>query len=364
MKILHCIPNMCGGGAERQLTYLAKELTSKGLKIYVVLGGNGQNTQRLVQSGATIHRLSAKNNHDPRLLYQLVKIINYVKPDIIQTWLTQMDILGVIAARICRIPVILTERSSAEMYPFSIKNAIRKYCGRFTSAIISNAACGNEYWQQHVPGRTAIYIVRNGIPFNEIDSAVKFCPTEVAASFDFTIVAVGRLISSKNFNLLIEALPIVRKHFNAALLFCGAGSEKSKYQQLARTLGVDNAFYQLGFREDVWNILKSSALLISPSSYEGHPNAVLEAMACNCPVVVSDIPAHREFLDERSALFIKSMKAQSIAEAIITVLSNAKESRERVRRARQIADQYAVSRLGEEFLKIYLTVISKESGRH
>ncbi len=54
----------------------------------------------------------------------------------------------------------------------------------------------------------------------------------------------------------------------------------------------------------VWALMKKASVFVSLSAYEGCPNTVMEAMACGCPIIVSDIPEHREILDEQSALFV------------------------------------------------------------
>ena len=61
----------------------------------------------------------------------------------------------------------------------------------------------------------------------------------------------------------------------------------------------------------MWPLLKRADFLVSTSLFEGEPNAVLEAMECGCPLVVSDIPAHRELLGE-DALYAAPGEAGAI----------------------------------------------------
>ena len=60
MTVLHCIPSMEGGGAERQLTYLAAGLRRLGLDVHVAAGARGPNWERLLASGVTVHELQPR----------------------------------------------------------------------------------------------------------------------------------------------------------------------------------------------------------------------------------------------------------------------------------------------------------------
>ena len=119
MRILHLLPNLSGGGAERQFSYLAPELARMGHDVHLAYSKEGPDKPEL--PGVVLHQLKLRSNYDPYLLLQLVRLIRRIKPDIIHTWILQMDILGGIAARLNRIPWIFREPNSALAYSMTWK---------------------------------------------------------------------------------------------------------------------------------------------------------------------------------------------------------------------------------------------------
>ena len=93
-----------------------------------------------------------------------------MKPDIIQTWLLQMEVLGGVAAIISHMPWIFSERSSAGAYPLTIKKLARQRLALWSTAIISTSAAGDHYWQTRVGGGVRRHTVHNGIPLAEIEA--------------------------------------------------------------------------------------------------------------------------------------------------------------------------------------------------
>ena len=135
---------MAGGGAERQVTYLARELGRLGWDAHVAVVRRGPNWRRLEASGAVVHELQARGSYDPRLLGQLRRLVQAVKPDLIQTWLLQMEVLAGWTALSSRTPWIFSERSSAGAYPPTVKNVLRRHMAGRADAIVSNSAAGDE----------------------------------------------------------------------------------------------------------------------------------------------------------------------------------------------------------------------------
>jgi glycosyltransferase involved in cell wall biosynthesis len=77
-----------------------------------------------------------------------------------------------------------------------------------------------------------------------------------------------------------------------------------------------------GYVDNLWELMKRANAFVSLSRCEGCPNVVLEAMACECPLIVSDIPAHREMLAEKEALFVKLDDPEAAARAILSTLTD------------------------------------------
>ena len=119
MRILHLIPTLHGGGAERQLVYLAAGLRALGCDVHVGLQQGGTNLARLEAAQATVHQLNTRGNYDPRILPAIVRLIRRVRPDVVQTWLMQMDVAGGAAALLTGTPWIVSERSSGPRTPVS-----------------------------------------------------------------------------------------------------------------------------------------------------------------------------------------------------------------------------------------------------
>jgi GalNAc-alpha-(1->4)-GalNAc-alpha-(1->3)-diNAcBac-PP-undecaprenol alpha-1,4-N-acetyl-D-galactosaminyltransferase len=339
VRILQCIPSMAGGGAERQLAYLCGELQTLGHDVHVAIGSPGVNFARLASSGARVHHIGSGSNHDVRLLYRLIRVIQRVKPDLVHTWLTQMDIMGGLAARITGVPWVCSERCGPAAYPTNVKNRLRRRLGRHASAVIANSEVGEAFWRDILPTATPRFMIPNGVPLDEIAATP---PIAIAGGQDVALLLfAGRLADQKNPNAVIEALTRLAPDPAWSALLFGEGPLGSRIDSDIDRAGLAGRIHRLGFTPNLWGWMKRATVFISPSLFEGHPNTVLEAMAAGCPLIVSDIPEHRSFLDSTMAELVDPMQPALLASAIERVLSGAVERRVRAARARAVAARFS-----------------------
>jgi glycosyltransferase involved in cell wall biosynthesis len=124
---------------------------------------------------------------------------------------------------------------------------------------------------------------------------------------------------------------------------------------LKHELGLDFDVHFTGHlpAASIWAIMKKSAALVSPSAYEGCPNTVMEAMACGCPLVISDIPSHREMVDEKCALFVERSNVGQTAGAIIQVIDDAESSKKRALLAKQKTLLWSIAEMARNYERVY-----------
>ena len=364
IRILHLLPQLSRGGAERQFSYLAPELVRVGHEVHVAYSSKGPNPPEL--RGVVHHQLTSRSNYDPYLLWQIIRIIRRIRPDIIHTWILQMDILGGIAARLTGVPWIFREPSSSMAYLPTWKNRLRVWVGSGASAIVSNSRGGDEYWKTQLP-YSRRYIVPNGLPVDEIDRVIAALPPGLAKPEAPIVLYVGRLTSdvsaTKNLKAFLEALACVRQQQNVLGILCGEGPQRSELEMLRHKLGLDADVHFTGHLPDtsVWALMKKASVFVSLSAYEGCPNTVMEAMACGCPLVLSDIPAHREILDESCALFVDPSNIQQTADTIVQVLNNVDASKTRAMIAKQKTQEWSIAEMARNYERVYKEVISHHS---
>ena len=346
MKILFCIPTLETGGAERQLEYLAGALRRDGHEVHVACGRGGAHRDALVAAGAIVHDIG-RGAYDPRLVAGLVRLMRQLRPDVVQTCLTQMDVAGGAAALMTRTPWVLREASSAESHPRGWKSALRRMLGRRAAAIVANSRAGDAYWRD--TGASRRRVVPNAVPFVDAESA-----REANA-----VLFAGRLDDAKNAGAVIEALRLVDGDWTAT--FCGDGPLRAHLERRTRELALGERIRFAGTVADVRERMQRAAVVVSLSRWEGSPNVALEAMASGCPLVVSDIAAHRALLDESCALFVGCDDAAGAATAIARVLHDRGEATARAEVARARARQWSIESMADAYLAIYESARSHAS---
>jgi glycosyltransferase involved in cell wall biosynthesis len=359
MKILYCIPTLGNGGAERQLTYLAGELHRTGHEVHIACSRGGPNLDRIKSSGVHWHRVGGVSNRDPAIFLRLVLLMRKLRPDVVQTILSPMDIMGGAAALLTRTPWVLKESSSARLYGRGLRHKFRTALGRRAHSIISNSAGGDVYWQS-VRSSNPRSVIRNAIPFAEIDKApAGFKPTIAGNSEDKVILFAGRLDSGKNVKTLILALAQIGHEVPFTALVCGDGPRRRYLEHLARKAGIAHRVIFTGHVANIWTLMKSADAFVSLSRFEGCPNVVIEAMACGCPLVLSDIPAHREILDDKAASLVDPDNPAEAAAAIKAVLSAGTAASARSRSALTNATAWQIEQVARLYERVYNDVATR-----
>jgi glycosyltransferase involved in cell wall biosynthesis len=140
------------------------------------------------------------------------------------------------------------------------------------------------------------------------------------------LLFVGRLVPRKEVPVLIEALVRVRaRGRDAELDLVGDGPERERLEALAASTGLRGAMRFLGMLDEagVAGALHKADLLVVPSSSEGLPAVIMEALASGLPVVASEIDGIPELVrDGETGLLVPPCNPERLAEAIIRLLDD------------------------------------------
>lgn len=350
MKVLSLIGTLGPGGAERQLSLLAPALARLGVDMHVAYRIGGPNLARLQDGHVELHRLDGAGNHDPALAWSVWRLLRESKPDVVHTWLPQMDIVGGIAAVLQRVPLVVSERSCAAAYGADWKNRARRRVGRRATAIIANSTGGVDYWRPLVAA-SRLHLVRNCVAPPGPHEARG---DDVQAPEGPLVVFAGRFSPEKNIDRLIEALlEVARQRPDASIRLFGEGPLRASASERVAAAGLTSRIVIGGYtdRLDAW--LARSNVCVSVSRFEGHPNVVTEAAAAGCPMVLSDIEAHRELFDDESAVFVPTERPDAIADGVLAVLQDPRSAARRAGAARRIAERFSVAASAADYRSIY-----------
>jgi glycosyltransferase involved in cell wall biosynthesis len=310
----------------------------------------------LSDNGVFLHYLGDHNSINPLLFIRADDLIKDSKPDIIQTWLPQMDVVGGVAALWNSIPWIISERTSEDSYkgwqPFI---RARRLLARHAKAVVANSVGGFEYWRKAGVKGTKVFRIANAIDGNAVRNAVAQGQNSKGSVPE--IIVVGRLEPVKAVAVIVQALSLVPADLLFHVSVVGDGRMRDEIAFSIDRFGIGNRVSLCPYDPSWWSRLKSASLLISMSRYEGQPNVVLETMASGCPLIVSDIPAHRELLDESSAVFVQLDDSQSLAEAIASHFADLRSAKNRAELARSRVDAMTIQVTADAYQTVYTRLL-------
>lgn len=311
MKVLLVIDSLGSGGAQRQLTLLAKGLIKSGedVTVFFYYPQYEFYQQELIENGIKLISIAKNGRFDASPLVKLIKMIKEDSYDVIISYLDTPNIYSILAKYFSfkNIPVVVSERSNYEQYFTKLKKIIKIYVTeqmyRFADVVLVNSyAQTNAMKLKHKWITPKIRTITNAV------DTVFFSP-EPNNKYEGlkTILIVSRFDEGKNALNLIEALGIFYdKHSylpNIQWVGKQGGTESSlKYRDLVEKkineLKISKYWQWLGQRKDIPELMRNADLLVHPSLYEGYPNVICEAMSSGLPVIASNIGDNKALIEE------------------------------------------------------------------
>jgi len=294
-----------------------------------------------------LHRLLAEGHR-----FDLIDA-HYFYPDgVAATWL----------ARAFGLPVVVTARGTdINLIPnHSIPRLLIQRAAANVDALITVSEALKDRLVALGVKRERIVVLRNGVDldlFHPIDRVEARARLGLSRR---TLLSVGHLIERKGHHLAITAL---RALPGEDLLIVGSGPERRSLESLAGDLGVRERVRFLApmSQDRLRDIYGAADALVLPSSAEGWPNVLLEAMACGTPVVASAIPGTREVVTSPEAgQLMGSLDARGLADAVDR-LFGAPPSREATRKYAKSFDWRATT---EGQLRIFAKIAARGRLNH
>jgi glycosyltransferase involved in cell wall biosynthesis len=166
-----------------------------------------------------------------------------------------------------------------------------------------------------------------------VDLKTRFVPAETMRIND-SLLFVGRLVEKKGLHYLIHALPLIlTRHPQVTLRIAGDGPEKINLKRVCEKLGINANVRFLGAvkNEHLPALYQTSSVLVFPSviaddgDREGFGLVLVEALGCECPVIVTDLPAMQDIIvDGKTGLVVPQKNIRKLAEKVILLLDDQK----------------------------------------
>jgi glycosyltransferase involved in cell wall biosynthesis len=150
------------------------------------------------------------------------------------------------------------------------------------------------------------------------------------------LLFIGQLTPRKGYDLLLQALPMVVERYPTVLVQYVSGlnlQDQTQLLALARELGIEQNIHLRGRVDDVElvNLYRTADVYVTPTRYEGFGLTLLEAMACGCPLVSTDIPVVNEIVQHgENGWLTRYNDADDLAHGILALLDNAQLRRKLV----------------------------------
>jgi glycosyltransferase involved in cell wall biosynthesis len=301
LRLLHIIPTLVRGGAEKQLALLATGLARDEFDVHVaVLTHSGPLETTLREAGVPVTLIGKRWKVDPLAWWRLKTHIGQLQPDIVHTWLFAANSYGRQAAISAGVQHIVAGERCVDPWKTPLHFAVDRALAKKTDRIVTNSSGVVDFYARHGLPAEKFTVIPNGIAAAEPECSVTreelLCELKLPAGARL-IGAVGRLWPQKRVKDLIWAVDLLKStRDDAHLIVVGDGPQRWRLERYRDQNQIPERVHFLGERNDVPRLMPHFDCLWLASEYEGQSNAVLEAMAAGVPVIATDIPGNRDLV--------------------------------------------------------------------
>jgi glycosyltransferase involved in cell wall biosynthesis len=382
IRVLRVIARLNVGGPAIHATLLTRELDPDRYESRLVAGSEDeQEGNYLTLHGQTIdalHEVPALGREinplrDLNALRELIRLIRTFRPHIVHTHTAKAGLLGRLAARWCRVPVIVHTFHGHVFHGYfspaktALFVGLERRLGRMTDRLITVSETVREEILARRIGRPGQFeVVRLGLdlrPFAACESRTGELRQELGLPAATRIVViVARLVPIKAHETFLDmAERLAPKYPDLVFLVVGDGERRAALEADARARGLADRVRFLGWRADLDRIYADADVVTLTSRNEGSPVALIEAMAAGRPVVSTRAGGVAELVGEAGVLADVG-DAAGLADGVVRLLEDPCRAREMGLAARaRVLPHYGHPRLISDIDSLYQRLI-REAG--
>lgn len=335
IKVIHIYKDFdIYNGLIETFMIMAKEIDDKlfDFKVCVFNYSGSSYGKKFREVGGKLDSLDVSWEDNPVIIWRLYRYLKRERPHIVQTYILKPNLYGRIAAKLARVPVIIsTELTLKDQAPTKLRrirdvflHPVNSFLNKYTDVIICASQAIKKQWQNEKT-KEKLAVVYPPFDMSKLSSSQeKAAQISPRGNGNWVIGTVGRLSEEKRHVDLLKAFVDISKKFpGVTLLIVGDGYLRQNLERRVDELGIKGKVTFTGFQENVYKFLGKMDIFVLPSRTEGSPLSIFEAMAIGLPVIATNIGGIPEIvINEVTGLLVALENTNELSRAIVKLLSN------------------------------------------
>lgn len=336
-RVLFLLTTSDWGGVQFFVHAAAVEAKQRGYAVMVAAGGDGELESRCAQSGIRFARLTTMTRdispfHDLAALHELRTVIREFKPDAVHLNSSKMGVLGSVAANLERVPRIVYRiggwsflENISPMKQWMYLTAERWSAPKKDVIVTVHPGDEEVARREKIVPRGRLVTIPNGIDLARFDrerlSRDDARRALGLAQMEIVIGTVANYYPPKELPAYLETI----KNLPFRFVIIGDGPEREAIMKKHRDLNLGDRVILAGRRGDASTLLNAFDIFVLPSSKEGMPWALLEAMAAGLPCIATDVGACRWMFGPDAGIVVPPKHPDALRDAITDLASNSEK---------------------------------------
>lgn len=348
---------------------LAERLPKNEIQPEILFFTKGPSIEKAKKKNIKSH-LIIKKGRGLIFLYRLYEFLKTNRYDILHTHTINGNFFGRLAGRFTGIPVLLTTvhshiideiKGMKEPSVFDhFRYKIDLLLSRWNKALVVVSESIRKRLIQHNIPVEKIHVIENGVDTDIFKPSLQ---TGMAVRKELGIPQegkvfglIGRIVPLKNHSIFLQAAKEVLKEVkDAYFLIVGDGTLMEFTQNYAHSLGLGDKVIFTGWRTDIERIIPALDILVLCSQVEGHNIVILEAMACEKPVIGADVRGINSVVTNgENGILVPVGNQNALARAMSYLLNNPEKAKAMGTTARKfIQEKYSIERMVSAYIRLY-----------
>lgn len=360
--ILHVSTPDSWRGGEQQLYYLMEELNNKGLQQFLICNQTGELYKRAKAKSWEVIGKKKKSGMDLGFAYQIKHLCKSLSINCIHTHDSQAHTLALLSTVIFKnsTPIIASRRVD---FPIG-QSIFSRY--KYNHPVVAKIICVSDAIQAimkpSIRQKSKLCTIHSGINLDRFQNIAisSYLREEFAVPNGYQLIGnVSAIAPHKDYFTFVNTAEIlIEQGVKVKFFIIGDGPEKEAIVNYVEEKKLQSHIYFTGFLENILPVLKSLDAMLISSKTEGLGTTILDAFACEVPVVATKAGGIPEIVQhQKTGLTAEVGDARKLAQCLTLLLQDETVKSSLVKNAKELLQQFSREHTASKTLKVYRDIV-------